>query len=109
MFLTVRKAIGALVFCGLCAAPAFAADAGAGKNVYNAKCKSCHGADGLGNPAIAKMFHVDMKPLNSAEVQGMSDAQLKDVITKGKGKMRAQSVAGSDLDNLVAYIRTLKK
>ena len=109
MFLTVRKTMGALVFCGLCAAPAFAADAATGKDVYGMKCKSCHGAEGQGNPAIAKMFKVEMKPLSSAEVQGMSDAQLKDIITKGKGKMHAQNVSGSDLDNLVAYLRTLKK
>src|SRR6476661_891895 len=47
-----------------------AGDAAAGKAVYDKACKTCHGADGTPNPAIAKMMKVDMKPLGGAEVQG---------------------------------------
>jgi mono/diheme cytochrome c family protein len=110
MFVTVRKAIGIGVFFGLCSATAFAAgDAAAGKAVYNTKCKTCHGAEGQGNPGMAKMMKVDMKPLSGSEVQSMSDADIKNVIEHGKGKMKAVSVSGADLDNVVAYVRTLKK
>ena len=52
----------------ICAAGASAADAKAGQEVFAKSCKSCHGADGSGNPAIAKMMKVDMKSLGSAEV-----------------------------------------
>jgi cytochrome c5 len=45
-----------------------AADSAAGKAVYDKACKSCHGADGAGNPAIAKMMKVDMRDLKSADV-----------------------------------------
>ncbi len=87
----------------------FGADAKAGAAVYNAHCKSCHGADGTANPAIAKMFKVEIPDLKSAEVQGMSDAALKAVITNGKGKMRPMpSVSGADLDNVVAYVKSMK-
>jgi cytochrome c553 len=55
-----------------------AADATAGKAVYDKSCKSCHGPDGAGNPAIAKMFKVDMRDLKSADVQAMSDDDLKE-------------------------------
>jgi hypothetical protein len=43
-------------------------------------------------------------------VQAMSDADLKKVITSGMGKMKpVTTVTGADLDNVVAYVRTLKK
>jgi mono/diheme cytochrome c family protein len=89
---------------------AMAADSAAGKAVFDAKCKSCHGADGAGNPAIAKMMKVEMNPLSSAEVQKKSDAELKAVVTTGTGKMKpVTTVTGADLDNVVAYVRSMKK
>ena len=68
-----------------CAAGASAADAKAGQEVFAKSCKSCHGADGSGNPAIAKMMKVEMKGLSSAEAQAHSDADLKKIITDGQG------------------------
>jgi mono/diheme cytochrome c family protein len=91
-------------------APAWAADAGAGKAVYTSKCQTCHAADGSGNPGLGKALGVTWVPLGSADVQKMSDDDLKKVITVGKGKMKpVSSVTGGDLDNVVAYVRTLKK
>ena len=90
--------------------PAFAADSAAGKTTYDGKCKTCHLADGSGNPGMGKAFGVTIKPLGGAEVQAMSDADIKKVITAGMGKMKPISgVMGADADNVVAYIRTLKK
>ena len=87
-----------------------AGDAGAGKAVYDKSCKSCHGADGTANPKIAKMMKVEMKDLSSAGVQAHSDADLKKIITEGQGKMKPiKSVAGKDIDNVIAYVRSLKK
>jgi mono/diheme cytochrome c family protein len=99
------------VFLTLPAGLALAAgDAAAGKAVYEKSCKACHGATGAANPAIAKMMKVDMKDLSSAEIQGMSDADLKTIITEGKGKMKPiKTVAGKDIDNVIAYVRSLKK
>lgn len=89
---------------------AWGADAKAGQSVYDRSCKSCHGADGTANPAIVKMMKVEIADLKSSEVQSMSDAQLKAVIAEGKGKMKPiRSVTGADADNVVAYIRSLKK
>jgi len=51
-----------------------------------------------------------MKNLGSADVQAQSDADLKKAVTDGQGKMKPiKSVAGKDLDNVTAYVRTLKK
>jgi mono/diheme cytochrome c family protein len=97
------------VFLTLGAAPAFAAAAD-GKVVFDTKCKACHGADGAGNPGIAKMLKVTMRGLGSAEVQAKSDADLKKDITAGNGKMKpVAGLAAKQLDGLVAYVRTLKQ
>ena len=86
------------------------ADATAGKAAYDKSCKSCHGADGTPNAAVAKMMKVEMKDLKSPEVQAMSDDDLKKVIADGKGKMKpVAGVSGAAADNVVAYIRTWKK
>ena len=85
-------------------------DAAAGRAVYARACKTCHGADGTANPALAKMMKVDIADLKSAAVQAMTNDQLKQVITDGKGKMRPiTSVTGAALDDVAAYIHTLKK
>ena len=86
-----------------------AADSAAGKAAYDKACKPCHAADGAGNPAVAKMMKVDMKDLKSADVQGMSDDDLKKVITDGKGKMKPVASASASAADVVAYIRTWKK
>jgi mono/diheme cytochrome c family protein len=71
---------------------------------YKAKCAMCHGADGSKSMMGAK-------PLNGAEVQGMSDADLTGAIVNGKGKMPAYKgkLTDAQIKDLVAYIRTLKK
>jgi mono/diheme cytochrome c family protein len=93
-----------LILAALTATSSWAADAAAGKTVFATKCKSCHGADGEGNPAIAKAMKVELKPLSATA------ADVKDVVTKGQGKMKPiSSVTGSDLDNVVAYVKSLKK
>jgi len=87
-----------------------AGSATAGKAVYDKSCKSCHGAAGIANPVIAKMMKVEIKDLSSAEVQSLSDDALKKVITEGQGKMKpVKTVAGKDVDDVIAYVRSLKK
>ncbi len=87
-----------------------AGNATAGKSDYDRACKSCHGASGAANPAIAKAMKVEIKDLGSPDVQKMSDAELEKVIMDGKGKMPAvKSVTGKSVQDVVAYVRTLKK
>jgi len=88
----------------LCPTGAWAADAAAGKTIYDAKCKTCHGADGSGNPGMAKVLKVEFKPL------GESTADVKKVITEGQGKMKpVGGLSPADQDNVVAYVKSLKK
>lgn len=99
-----------LTLAALGSSAMFGADTQAGGAVYNRACKACHGADGAGNPAVAKMMKVEIPDLKSAQVQGLSEAEIKGVITNGKGKMKpVSSVSGADLDNVVAYVKSLKK
>jgi mono/diheme cytochrome c family protein len=108
--LKMRKLRVAVVLCGLSAVAAYGADAAAGKALFATKCRACHGADYQGNPSMAKALKAEIKPLDSAEVQKMSDADLKKVLTEGMGKMKAVAgLAAADADNLVAFLRTLKK
>jgi hypothetical protein len=58
---------------------------------------------------MAKALNADMKPLGSDEVQKKSDADLKATITMGVGKMKPVAISGADLDNVVAFVHTLKK
>jgi mono/diheme cytochrome c family protein len=81
-----------------------------GKAVYDRACKNCHGPTGEANPAIVKMMKVEIKNLGSSDVQNMSDDDLKKIVTGGKGKMPpVRSVTGKSVDDVVAYLRTLKK
>ena len=91
----------------LCAA---AGDAAAGKTLFGGKCVSCHGPNGEGKDAMAKMFKVEMRHLGSKEVQAKSDEQLGKDFSAGTGKMKAISgLSAADTANIVAHIRTLAK
>lgn len=106
----MNKVTQILTTFAMAAAVAGAADATAGKTSYDKACKSCHGVTGTANPAIAKSLKVEMRDLGSKEIQALSDADLKTIITDGKGKMRPiKTVTGPDVENVVAYIRTFKK
>ncbi len=97
------------ILCFAATAVLQAADVANGKAVYDKTCKSCHGADGAPNAAIAKMMKVDMRDLKSPEAQAASDETLKKDITEGVGKMKAVPAAASAAADVVAYMRTLKK
>lgn len=82
---------------------------GDGAETFKAKCAACHGPDGSGSTAAGKAMKV--RDLSSAAVQEQTDAQLLEIISKGKGKMPAyeKSLGADKCTELVAYIRTLKK
>jgi mono/diheme cytochrome c family protein len=106
----MQKILATFTLVAVCATAAFAASAKAGQAIYDRSCKSCHGADGTPNAAVAKMMKVDMKDLKSTEVQASSDDDMKKIVTEGKGKMKpVKAVSGPAVDDVIAYVRSLKK
>ena len=100
--------LGCVVLLGVSMVPAIAGPT-EGKEVYGTKCKTCHGDSGQGNPGLAKMMKVELRPLGSKEVQAQSDADLKKIITEGKGKMKPiAGLSAKQVDDVVAFVRTLK-
>ena len=106
----MRKISVLLLVAGMVAALSLpAAAAAAGEDVYKAKCLMCHAADGKGNPNMVKSMGV--KDLGSADVQKLSDADLKAAIEKGKNKMTGYKgkLTDKQIADLVSYVRTFKK
>ena len=89
-----------------------------GKVAFNLTCGRCHGQDGNGDERADKFFKITIPRLSSAEVQGKSDAELREIITKGSRVMPPVEIDESgfrhrlppqDVDAVIAYVRTLKK
>jgi cytochrome c6 len=97
-------AIGLVVFF---ASPTGLAQTGA--ETYKAKCQMCHGATGLGDTPAGKAMKA--QPFNSPDVLKESDADLINVIKKGKNKMPAFTGKLTDpqIDNVLGFIHTLQK
>ena len=76
---------------------------------YKAKCAMCHGPTGAGDTVMGK--NLKIRDFASADVQKQSDAELTDIVTKGKGKMPSYDgkLTKEQIDGLVKWIRTLKK
>ena len=80
----------------------------AAEATYKAKCAMCHGPDGKGETATGKSMKAG--DFASDAVQKMSDADLSDAISKGKGKMPAYKTLTTDqVKDLVAYVRAFGK
>lgn len=89
---------------------ALAADAGAGKAVFEKSCVSCHGKDGKGNPAMAKVLGEKGLDLTAKDATQKSDEQLLKIIAEGAGKMPAQkTLSKEDQKQVLTYVRSLAK
>lgn len=79
------------------------------KDLFASKCAMCHGPDGSAQTTMGK--NLKIRDFHSADVQQQSDADLKTVIAKGKGKMPAfeSKLTGEQIDQLVAYLRDIGK
>ncbi len=83
-------------------------DTAAGKATFQTKCAMCHGPDG-GGSEVGKSMNVP--DLRSQAVQKLSDAELAQIISNGKGGMPAfkDSLSEDQIHGLVSHIRTLRQ
>ena len=107
---SIRALTHGLVLAGLtaiCAVPSLSQSAG--ETLFKTKCAACHGPDGKGEVPMGKKLGA--RNLSSTEVQGQSDAQLADVVAKGKNKMPTYDgkLTKEQIADLVAYVRELGK
>jgi mono/diheme cytochrome c family protein len=104
-----RIALGAgiIAVAGMLSLPAKSDDKAAA--TYKQKCAACHGPDGKAETPAAKAMKV--RSFADPATVKMSDAELADVIEKGKGKMPkyGASLKPDEIKAMVAYIRTLAK
>ena len=99
-------ALAVAICCSYPVSSLWAADTSAGKTVFEANCKSCHGVDGSGSP-IGKSLNAP--DLRSPAVQQHSSAQWATQIANGKGNMPAfkNILTPDQIQSLVRYVRRL--
>jgi len=88
-------------------------------DIYGMSCIMCHGRKGDGNGEIARKLGITIRPLGGSEVQAMSDEELRKIISEGiadPARSNAyymppwrESLTGEQIDELVRYVRSLKK
>ena len=80
-------------------------DSAASSSTFKTKCAMCHGPDG-GGSQVGKTLNVP--DLRSPAVQKLSDAELAQIISDGKGGMPSfkGSLSEDQIHGLVTYIRS---
>src|SRR6266446_374143 len=81
-------------------------DSAASTATFRTKCAMCHGQDG-GGSEVGKSMNVP--DLRSPAVQKLSDTQLAQIISDGKGGMPSfkNSLSEDQIHSLVSYTRSL--
>ena len=109
--------IASVVVVGFAIPPAHSAEQ-PGKEAYDNTCKKCHGDNGAGDTMADRFYQITIPRLNSDYVQSKTDAEIKTIVTKGKGKMvpvrpgtpsPSHVFSGEWVDDVIAYVRTFKK
>lgn len=78
------------------------------EKTYKTKCVVCHAPDGSGSEVGKKLGAHDF---HSTQVQSESEADLVQIIAKGKNKMPSyeKSLKPDEIKELAAYVRELGK
>ena len=78
-------------------------------DLFVQKCALCHGKDGAGQTIKGKKLK--LKDIRSAEVQKLTDAQMTDLMVKGKGDMQsyAKELSAQQMKDLVSFMRSIAK
>jgi mono/diheme cytochrome c family protein len=81
--------------------------ADSGEATYKAKCVTCHGSAGTPSPGIAKMMGV--KPVSDPAMKALTVAEMTAAVKNGKGKMKpVAGLTDAQIKDVVTYFRSLK-
>ena len=116
--LTAALALTGALFTTMSPRAAFAETDKKTLRTWKAKCSSCHGEDGKGATEQGKKMGV--RDMTSAEfAKDATDAKMKEAIANGikrtkDGKTQEMEpykdkLKPEDIDNLVGYVKSLKK
>lgn len=77
-----------------------------GASVFQARCARCHSATpaGRAGPGLDALFHREQLP-NGAPV---TEDNVRAWIIRGGGRMPAQRLPDEEMDDLMAYLKTLE-
>lgn len=90
--------------CMLLAAPAYAADAAAGKTKAEEACADCHGDDGAGDEDYPAINGMTVEKFTKAMQEYQNGTRTK----SPKMTKEAKKLSAADVANLAAYYATLK-
>ena len=98
------QAVLAVVVC-ITGAMSFAQSTG--DATYKAKCASCHGPTGTPSAGMAKMMGI--KAASDPAIQALTDAQMIAAVKDGKGKMKPiAGLTDAQIKDVVTLYRGLK-
>lgn len=82
-----------------------------GRERYAIYCAPCHGATGNGDGITANYGMAAIADLHNDRIRQMSEGEIYEVITNGRGLMGAYSgqVSVEDRWNIIAYVRVLQR
>ena len=88
-------------------------DATKGKATFQAKCVTCHGAEGKGDGPVGKALKPPAGNFTSAESKKKSEDELRNIIENGvpKTSMVAwkKQLNETEIQDVLAYVLTLRK
>ena len=87
-------------------------DLAIGKSLYKKHCKSCHGAEGLGDGTKAEGLDTPCGDFSSEEFQSQTDGELFYKSTEGRDEMPSFTKTIKDDEDrwlIVNYLRTFKE
>ena len=78
-----------------------------GAAIYNARCKTCHGATGTPNAAMAKSMGI--KPVSDPSIKALTVAQIEATVKNGKNKMKPiAGLTDPQVKAVAEYFKSLK-
>lgn len=84
----------------------------AAKKMFGFDCAMCHGANGDGKGDMVESMKLTLKDWRDPQsLAGVTDGEMYEVITKGRGKMTGEGdrLPAEKVWNMVNYVRSLAK